>query len=378
MSYYFQKNRFRVHLRYFVISLVILLSLLHCTNPKHKPSPLTQSPAFQWFLKGRAYLQQKDFIQAEIAFSKALDFQRNFAPALDGLAEVYLAQNHLGMAEQYVQMALHGKPFYLPTRLTEIRLLIRSGEFELAREKLQNLRVIVRKKHIKLLREPVLYYSAVVALKQNRLQQANRDLRSLLKMNPHHKQALALSDSLKQRQLFLKPFPEKIRKFVLKPVITRTELAELLHYYFGQVQFKYPLPVTISHLYPVVPFQNLRDIDPHSVEATLIKEALNRQLLWNYPDSKFRPKDTVTRGEFALVLQRLYLRMHSSPSLSHCKRQIRDVSKEDFIFPAVCLSLQNQWLELKNGSFFPHNKIKGVQAVQALQRLKRDMLSHRN
>ena len=370
MSYYFQKNRFRVHLRYFVVSLVILLFLLHCTNPAHKPSPLTQSPAFQWFLKGRAYLQQKDFIQAEIAFSKALDFQRNFAPALDGLAEVYLAQNHLGMAEQYVQMALHGKPFYLPTRLTEIRLLIHSGEFELAREKLQNLRVIVRKQRIKLLREPVLYYSAIVALKQNRLREANRDLKSLLKMNPHHKQALALSDSLKQRRLFLKPFPEKIREFALKPVITRAELAELLHYYFGQVQFKYPLPASIRHLYPMIPFQNLRDIDPHSVEAARIKEALNRQLLWCYPDSNFRPKDTVTRGEFALVLQRIYLRTHSSPSFPNCNRQIQDVSKEDFIFPAVCLSLLNQWIELNNGSFFPHNKIKGVQAVQALQRLK--------
>ena len=376
MSYYFQKNRFRSHLRYFVVSLVILLFLFHCTNPKHKPSPLTQSPAFQWFLKGRSFLKQKDFIQAEIAFSKALDFQHNFAPALDGLAEVYLAQNHIGMAEQYVQMALHGKPFYLPTRLTEIRLLIRSGEFELAKEKLKSLRAIVRKKHLNLLREPVLYYSAVAALKQNRLQEADLDLKTLLKINPQHRQALALAETLHQRRIFFKQFPLEIRKFVLKSVITRMELAELLCFYFDRVQFKYPLPAIISHLYPNIPFRKLKDIAPRSTEAARIKEALNRQLLWCYPDSNFRPKDNITRGEFALVLQRIYLRTHPSPSFSNCNRQIRDVSKEDFIFPAVCLSLRNQWLELKDGSFFPHNKIKGVQAVQALQRLKSDVVSH--
>lgn len=376
MNHYLQKIHLRAPFHNAIIFLLALLFLLRCTNPTHKPSAFTQSPAFQWFLNGHSLLQQHELIQAEIAFSKALDYQHDFAPALDGLAQVYLAQNHIGMAEQYVQMALHGKPFYLPTRLTEIRLLIRNGEFELAREKLKNLRAIVQKKHLKLLREPVLYYSAVIALKQNRLQEAGQALKSLLKINPHHEQALALSDTLQQRQAFLKRFPNAILKFAIKPVITRAELAALLHYYFGQIQFKYPLPIVITQLYPVVPFQSLRDIDTQSPESAWIKEALNRQLLWNYPDEKFRPRDTVSRGEFALILQRLYFRMHSSPSFAGCKNQIRDVSKNDFIFPAVCLSLQKHWLMLKNGSFFPRNKIKGVQAVQALQRLKSEVVNH--
>ncbi len=374
MGRYLQNSRLNRY-RYGLASFLLLL-IVSCSPPVQKTNPLTQTPAFQWFLKGRQFLKQNELIQAEIAFNRALDFKRNFAPALDGLAQVYLAQNHTELAEQYLQLALQGKPRYLPTRLTEIRLLIRNGEFELANEKLRTLNRLVFAKKLKLLYEPVSYYSALIAFEQNRFNEAQKYLDKLLKINPQNRQGLKLRARLNRQLQVLKQFPEAVRPFILKPVITRMEIVQLVEYYFGDVQYAYPLPAFITDLYPKLSAEQISDIDRHSVQARQVINALNNQLIWAYPDGKFRPQDPVRRGEMALILQRIYFRLHGAELPKNYSCSFDDVPEEDFIFPAACLAIEHHWMDMKGGAFLPQDNVNGFQAARALQKLKKENSLH--
>ncbi len=317
-------------------------------------------------------MAQKEYIQAEIAFNKSLEAQHDFAPALNGLAQVYLEQHHLDLAEQYVQLALQGRPPFLPTRLTEIRLLLANGEYELAREKLAALRPLVFKKNLKLLKAPVLYYSAFDAFKQNRLQRARQFLKLLLSMDGNNQQALSLRDSLDKRTALLNRFPKEIRPLIADRVITRAQTAKLLHVYFGKVIFRYALPAPIMHLYPALSFKNLSDVNRHDPQNAAIQEALEKQLMWAFPDSTFRPKETVSRAEFALILQRLYLRLFPADLHVDCSIRLRDVSQDDFIYRAVCLAVEKKWLASNGHAFNPQRKISAIEAAEALRQLRKE------
>ncbi len=318
-------------------------------------------------------MAQKEYIQAEIAFNKSLETQHDFAPALNGLAQVYLEQHHFDLAEQYVQLALRGHPPFLPTRLTEIRLLLANGEYELAREKLAALRPVVFKKNLKLLKAPVLYYSACAAFKQNHLQRARQFLKLLLNMDGNNQQALLLRDSLDKREALLNRFPKEIRPLIGNRVITRAQTAKLLHVYFGKVTFRFPLPAPLRHLYPALSFKNLSDVNRHDPQNAAIQEALEKQLMWAFPDSTFRPKETVTRAEFALILQRLYLRLFPTDLHTDCSIHLRDVSQDDFIFRAVCLAIEKKWLASFGRAFNPQRKISALEAAEAFQQLRKEM-----
>jgi len=352
--------------------LLFTLWLTSCGSQPPKSDPDMRTPAFQWFLKGRAFLGNGEYIQAEIAFNKALDLRQNFAPALDGLAQVYLEQNHTEMAEQYVQSALKGSPPYLPARLTEARLLIRNGEFELAHQKLNTLAKIVVRNNVKLLRTPVLYYSALVAFKQNRFGDARKILTALLNTDANHKQGKQLLRALNRKTQLLQKFPEAVRPFVFKPFVTRIDLVRLLHYYFSDVRFSYPLPFIITNLYPKISLTQISDINRNSEEAKIVEYALNKQLIWAFPDGTFHPQEAVSRAEFALILQRLYLRLQKPVAKTNCAFKLDDVPKEDFIFRAVCIAVTHQWLHTKGNRFLPESKINGLQATRALQKLKNE------
>ncbi len=342
-----------------------------CTSARKVSPPIVHDPAFKLFLQGRKFLKEGERIQAEIYFSKALKLRPRFAPALDGLAQVYLAQGHLDMAEQYVQQALAGQPKWLLTRLTEARLLLARSEYELAEQKLQTLKKLLERRHIRGLRAKVLYNLSVAQWHLNAFGKAQKNIELLLKIEPSNRQALQLAKKIEQALSLYRDLPQAIRAVAFKPAITREDLARLIVYFFPLEGKTWNLPEALFAFDPPVAFDSLNDV-PEERKAD-IRKVLAWHVMWEFPSGEFRAKQVVTRGEMAMVLYRLFSGITGERRWEDQKAFNliwEDVPQASVLYPAVQWAVGQQLLRSEKQRFFPQNKISGAQAISALRGLK--------
>ncbi len=357
-------------MRFFILFLLLITAA--CTPARKDTRSMAHDPAFKLFLQGRSLLKEGEHIQAEIYFSKALRLRPHFAPALDGLAQVYLAQGHLDMADQYVQQALAGHPKWLPTRLTEARLLLARSEYELAEQKLQALKKLLERRHIRALRAGVLYNLAVAQWHLNAFGKAQKNIERLLKIEPFNRQALQLAQKIEHALSLYRDLPQTIRALAFKPAITREGLARLIVYFFPLDGKNWNLPEALFAFDPPVAFDSLNDV-PEERKAD-IRKVLARHVMWEFPTGEFRPKQAVTRGEMAMVLYRLFSGITGERRRENQKAPNliwEDVPQASVLYPVVQWAVGQQLLRSEGGRFFPQNKISGAQAVAALRALKR-------
>ncbi len=362
---------FRMWIMRFLFLLLLAITIA-CTPARKGTSLIAHDPAFRLFLQGRTLLQGGERIQAEIYFSKALKLRPHFAPALDGLAQVYLEQGHLDMADQYVQQALAGQPKWLPSRLTEARLLLARSEYELAEQKLQALKRLLERRHIKPLHADVLYYLAVAQWHLNAFRKAQKNIALLLKTEPSNRQARQLAKKIERALSQYRDLPEAIRTVAFKPAITREDLARLIVYFFPLKQMSWNLPEALSAFDPPVTFDSLQDV-PQEGKADM-RKVLTRHIMWGFPTGEFRPKQVVTRGEMAMVLYRLLSGIAGKNRWEDQKTSDliwEDVPQASVLYPAVRWVVGEQLLRPEGRRFFPQNKISGEQAIAALRALKR-------
>ncbi|NJB66638.1 tetratricopeptide (TPR) repeat protein [Desulfobaculum xiamenense] len=98
-----------------------------------------------------------------------------------------------------------------------------------------------------------------------------------------------------------------------------------------------------------------------------------------YPDRSFRPNDIVTRAEAAMVFEDVIVRATGRDRLATefigIKSTIADVRGDHPAFNAImlCTTRGVMGTDLRSGAFRPLDGVSGVDALLAVQRLKRDL-----
>jgi len=104
---------------------------------------------------------------------------------------------------------------------------------------------------------------------------------------------------------------------------------------------------------------------PYEEECSLALNRLN--VLLGYEDGSFRPRNTLTRAEFAAFVVRL-MAIENTYSSFHCP--FTDISDKDWFYKVVCISYDKNYIgDYPDNTFKPDERITYAEAVSILVRL---------
>ncbi|NOX88464.1 MAG: tetratricopeptide repeat protein [Calditrichaeota bacterium] len=357
-----------------ILLFIVFALLLGCGVSNKNASENQRITYRRYFLKGKQLLEQKELVQAEIYFNKALQDNPGFVPALNGIARIYLQRGQSDLADFYLQKALKIDPESLPLKITEAKLLIFRGEYEPAFENLLSLKKRIEVKKSKSLANSIRFNLAVAAFRLNKFETAKKEISALLALNPQNEKAKELLAKIEKKKKILKNLPASVREIGLKNVITRLDLAVLIDALIPGDFIRRPLPQSILAFYPDISVDSLNDLNKNEAGYAAVRYVLLNRLMWSYPDRMFRPNDPVTRGEFALVLERLFI-VHNgkAPILksaaSNQTSVFEDVPRYHPAYRAAVFVKRMHLLTIRGKIFDLKKRISGEAALKALLRL---------
>ncbi len=357
-----------------ILLFIVFALLLGCGISNKIASENKRITYLRYFLKGKQLLEQKELVQAEIYFNKALEDNPGFVPALNGIARIYLQRGQSDLADFYLQKALKITPESLPLKITEAKLLILRGEYELAFEKLLTLRKSAEVKKSESFANSIRFNLAVAAFRLNKFETAKKEIAALLALNPRNEEAKKLLAKIEKKKKILENLPASVREIGLKNVITRLDLAVLIDALIPDDFIRYPLPQSILAFYPDISVDSLSDLDKNDANYSAVRYVLLNRLMWSYPDRMFRPNDPVTRGEFALVLERLFIAHNGKTptpksAASNQTSVFEDVPRHHPAYRAAVFVKQTNLLTVPGKTFDLKKRISGEAALKALLRL---------
>lgn len=148
--------------------------------------------------------------------------------------------------------------------------------------------------------------------------------------------------------------------------ITRKDIAFLLIYYLGDLTLFFEEKPS---LYPVLKSEesDTKDID----EEPYINKALSIGWMRNFPDGKFYPDDGVKRHHFALILHRVSKSLPLFPNKSLQGIEVKDVTFNDYLYPAVLFAVSHNLLKMEDGAFGKEKTVNGYEAARALSTFRK-------
>ena len=108
--------------------------------------------------------------------------------------------------------------------------------------------------------------------------------------------------------------------------------------------------------------ENFSDIQRHWAQQCIV-QLRQRQLVSGYPDGSFRPEGTITRAEFAAILQNAF------PNVQPTRSAITfsDVQKNHWANKAIQFATERQFFQgYPDGTFKPNQLLPRVQAIAIL------------
>ncbi|WP_456439468.1 tetratricopeptide repeat protein [Caldithrix abyssi] len=353
--------------RIFILFLVSVFT--SCSHLYHESSTGHLDDAQSHYLTGQRFLQGEEWVQAEIEFRKALDIKSGYAPALDGLAQLALQKNDLARAESWLNQIPETQSGWLPVYLTRARLKFKQGEYQKSLSQLKRIEDRVEQLRLDSLRVEI------AALKLRNLIRLQRwtEARALISKYGTH---LASNGGAEKPAIFpqeikqiINTLPSEFSYLIFKKAVSRVELAEIITEWCPPAG---DVPVSLWECDPPISFHAIRDLPTDKKEASAIRKVLGWHILWAFPDGRFYPKEYVTRGELAIVLQRLLaagrprltgvgeksVKYQDVPLNTPLWRAIREISIYHLIAPET------------GKRFRPEKKVSGMEIIRAFQKLK--------
>jgi hypothetical protein len=116
---------------------------------------------------------------------------------------------------------------------------------------------------------------------------------------------------------------------------------------------------------------NLVDINSHWAQQC-ITQLVSRQIVKGYPDKTFRPEGTITRAEFAVILQKAFTDKQTTVNVPPLNQDVyfSDVPKSHWAYNAIQIAAyRNFVVGYPNGTFQPNQNISRVQAIAVVRNI---------
>ena len=345
------------------LAVFLLLSIISC-NTQQVISK--EQAAALFYKKGLLLFHEKKYIEAEFTFNEALKNKKDFAPAYEGLARVYLQRGQLHKAENFAGQSLKLNKSWIPARIVLARIFFAEGAYELSRDELQ-----LALKQMLNLDFPDIKSEIYVLLSQNDLRQnsfaaAEKNAKKALEFQADNKQARKILDEIAGIMRRLRGRGQPIQQLATKSVINRADLATLLHFEMKAL-LKDSAKVKRRAL----------DVEKNHPAFTSIQWCLDYDLLPVLPDSAFYPGDRVDRAEMALFMYHILNTVFPDSAYHVCfdkeTRSYADVKPFHPYFIALNTISALGMMDGKDGLFRARDPLSGLEAIKCIDRLKEIM-----
>jgi len=356
----------------FLLIISLIVFFFSCTHRLEKP---IQDDAARFYKEGLGFLHNYELVQAEVSFNQALQIQKDYAPAYEGLARVYFQRGKYGRAENLAKKSHQLNPNWMPARIIKARIYLAEGDYDLSRDELLIALEQVGSLKLPALRSTIHQLLAKNYLLQRNFSAAEKHLKTALDLKADNAEALQTLHEIEEDLAVLRGRQNGVLEVAAKPVITRADFAVIL---FQELQNLNT--INFEELHPDSR-PAARDVRSEHEYFEAVQFCLKNKLLPLLPDSTFRPKDKVDRAEAAIFLKNMLpiLRYDSADkidSFSTKKSLYKDVTKRDVYYSAVAAVTNFKLMSAETDGYFMAQKIlSGLQAVKIISRLKEMLIS---
>jgi len=342
----------------YLIPIILLTAFQSCFFGDQSVIQKADTPAIKEYKAGLNSLNKSDLIHAEIHFQNALASRDNFAPALEGMARIFLERNQPLLAERYLEQAVQADQNWVPAYILKSRLYLANEDFDLAREELRLAQKRIKKHQLKNFETEIQPLLAQACFGMGNYQTAARHYKSALNKNPKDKQLSRRYEQAKNYAKLLKNKNERLKKVVRSAEIGRGDLALLMRHFLK-------FDSNIQQLGKL----SILDLPQDELLAESILKCCSASYLPVLPDGTFHPEDKVDRAEMALFIERIL--SHRYPFFVRWDSiNVKDVERYQPFTKAVQLSLTLKLMEQDNNqNFRPYAILSGTEALVIVYRL---------
>lgn len=381
---------------FLVVLSFMIVGLLACAKETRKPSGIMDTPRHH-YKQGISYLNQGELDKADQEFVLALELNPEYGPAISGKGLVLAMKGNASRSLELIkegQGEAENKEEKIWTIVAEIRAYTALKKLDkLSRRDLVKASEKAFSKGVEVDPEaPSLhFYQGRAYLQALHFGGAVGMFAKVKGLESGFEQEAERLWRLVQKAERAAPETTVGKKIVLVDKLSRADMAGLLveelnaERFYSKTQtpekssFKEPKGIAMKEeeLYTKL---GVTDIDSHPLRADIGQAiVLGIKGLQPYPDHTFRPQEHLSRAEVAMIFEDVIIRATGKEELATKfvgkETSFPDVRNDLPYFNAVMLCSSRGLLEgdLRSGLFRPMEPIPGVDALDAVLKLKRQL-----
>ena len=347
------------------------------------PGGLMDTPQAH-YAEGKRLLKLNQVDEARKEFNRAILLDKNYAPAYEGMALVYLAKGDLKLAEKYANDCLKRDKNFVPGMVAKGRVLMAKGDNKGAIKWFDR----ALKNNPKF--EDAYIYKADALVNMHKYDEAEKVYSEGMKNLPNSQELNSRWQMMQDMRRAAAGLPPQYLAIARSPAITRADLAALFVVELDLDKItKKPGPPEAKKFY--APQQQSvmgkpagkagtelpPDVKDHWAKHYIMK-VMELGIMEPYPDGKFHPDEPITRANFAMAVQNLLAGLLKDPSLTTrfigSTSPFPDVPNSHFAFNAVMLVTTRGIMKAKlDGTFGLSDKVPGKDALLIMKRVKANL-----
>ena len=333
--------------------------------------------------EGMKYLKVDELEKGRAEFEKALQLNKKFAPAYEGMGNYYLAKKSLQEALANFNQAKKGDKNYAPGYTGMGKAYYLQGNYK----KAQSLFKDAIKKPAGYNTTEAYYYLGFCYIKEEKLDKASEIFSQGLAFKPDNPALIEAMENLSRIKTALFGLGKEVHSLALAESITRADAAALvvtqlgLERVFGkdtllrQTTFVPPKPLMGKQKSPNTEYQMGKDIKDDFWARSYIEKMLELGLMENFPDEEFKPEEKLSRASFAVLIQNILVKAYEDPSLAtkylDRESEFADLPSTHFAYNAAVLVVSRGILKPKSDSRFGVlDNVSGAEAILAIRKLR--------
>lgn len=374
-----------------LLGILCLCTLVACAKPTVKPEAAMDNPEHH-VSTGYRMLQSGELDKALNAFNRAKVLAPKFAPAHVGLALTHATQGDFKAAEKAIKEAdkhAKSKEHQKSVHVGYIRL------YTMGQDKLHKNWIDKAKNHFDKARRlskddpEVHYYMGVAYRSAFKFAEAASEFAKVLEINTRFVAEADTEFAVLQKIARAMPGTLVGKKIALLPRINRSDVAALfieelkLDELFRKrtrkefdTRFESPEKEFVTGTYVKAPA--MTDIESHVLKYD-IEEVVKLSIkgLEVFPDHKFYPDKTITRAEYALMIEDILIKITGDQSLATqfigSESPFPDLRNDHMAFNAAMVVTARglmQTRDIETAEFEPLGSVDGADALLSIRALK--------
>jgi len=333
-------------------------------------------------------LAQKDVAGARELYERALEIQKNYAPALTGLGNIQAQTGNPKEATNYYQRAMRNaadKPEHLAAATRLLALYYSEQQYGWFQDMTALWKKIANKHETP---EQAALIMGKAHLDKEDVLQASVFFRQVVDWD--RAQAKHADELLKKlyQQLRAEPGTAAAQEMARQKSISRADLAVLLIEELKITEYIN----AVSHPVPDKAFKTPEQFEkeaaaqpyPADIQGHPYEKDIQLVLAYGFDgllpglEDRFEPDTAVNRADFSLVVQDMLSRIQHDPALKTKlvgnASAFSDVPSDHYAFNAIMVCSSRNFLAADlNGAFRPADPVSGAESLLAVKRLKQEI-----